>query len=409
MAKRRRKSAVRSRDAPTMHTEEKKNGWVSLCTEETYKILCGDGYRPLSQCPEVIMAVDAYADIIASMTIHLMQNTEKGDKRVKNALSRRMDIEPNPYMTRYQLMHTIVHTMMLEGEGNQVTIPTYDASGLLVRLDPAPPSKVQFVPPKGNRGYRIRVGGAEYDPDEVLHFVVNPDPEEPWRGRGYKVGLRDVVKSIRQATATKNALMESPMPSIIVKVDGLTEDLQTPEGRDRISNQYLTKTENGKPWMIPADTLEVTQVKPLTLNDLAIKTSLELDKKSIAALLKVPAFLVGAGNFDAKEYDWFVSVPCIKPAKIIEQELTRKLLYAPDLFWRLNNRSLLNYDVERIANVGKEMVDRAAMRRNEWRDWMGFPPDEDMDDLLILENYIRRNKLEAEKLEGGEGNAEGAV
>lgn len=407
MGKKRRSSAVRSRDAPAARTEtEKKSGWVSLCSEDAYKILCADGYRPLSQCPEVIMAVDAYADIIASMTIHLMRNTEKGDIRIKNALSRRMDIEPNPYMTRYQLIHTIVHTMMLEGEGNQVTIPRYDAAGLLERLDPVPPSKVQIIPPTASRGYRIRANGQEFDPDEVLHFVVNPDPEAPWKGRGYGAGLRDVVQSIRQANATKKALMESPAPSIIVKVDGLSEDLQTPDGRERIANQYLTKTENGKPWMIPADTLEVTQVKPLTLNDLAIKTSLELDKKSIAALLKVPGFLVGAGNFDAKEYDWFVSVPCMKPAKIIEQEMTRKLLYAPDLFWRLNNRSLLNYDVERIANVGKEMVDRAAMRRNEWRDWMGFPPDADMDDLLILENYIRRNKIEALALEGGGGNGE---
>ena len=229
MAKKRRSSAVRSRDAPAVRTEaEKKTGWVSLCSEDAYRILCADGYKPLSQCPEVIMAVDAYADIIASMTIHLMQNTEKGDVRIKNALSRRMDIEPNPYMTRYQLMHTIVHTMMLEGDGNQITIPRYDAAGLLERLDPVPPSKVQILPPTASRGYRIRANGQEFNPDEVMHFVVNPDPEAPWKGRGYGIGLRDVVQSIRQANATKKALMESPAPSIIVKVDGLAEDLQTP-------------------------------------------------------------------------------------------------------------------------------------------------------------------------------------
>ena len=35
-----------------------------------------------------------------------------------------------------------------------------------------------------------------------------------------------------------------------------------------------------------------------------------------------------------------------------------------------------------------------ALRRNEWRDWIGFEPDKDMNDLLILENYLRKNKDE---------------
>ena len=388
MSKRKRNRAINSRDAPQMRST---SSGVFLCSDEAYRVLCGDGYKPLSSCPEVQMAVNAYADTIASMTIHLMQNTDKGDVRLKNELSRRMDIDPHPDMTRHQLIYDIVHTLLLEGEGNQVTIPIY-RDGYLERLEPVAPSRVSILPPQNGGRYRIMAGGVPMNPDEVLHFVRNPDPEAPYRGRGYTIGLRDVVKSIRQATATKQTLMENPAPSIIVKVDGLTEELQTPEGREKLSNQYLSRTENGRPWMIPADTLEVTQVKPLTLNDLAIKTNLELDKKSIASMLKVPGFMVGVGEFNAKEFDWFVSVPCMTVAKIIEQELTRKTLLSPDWYWKLNNRTLLNYDIERIVSVGKELVDRATMRRNELRDWLGMSPDPEMDDVLILENYLRKNK-----------------
>ena len=403
MSKRKKNRAINSRDAPIGEKKSAQSG-IFLCDDEAYKILCCDGYRPLSSCPEVQMAVNAYADTIASMTIHLMQNTDKGDIRIRNELSRRMDIDPNPDMTRYQFMHNLVHVLMLEGEGNQVTIPVY-RDGYLERLEPVAPSRVSFLPPQDGSRYRILIDGRAFEPDELLHFVLNPDPEAPYKGRGYTIGLQDVVKSLRQATATRQALMESPTPSLIVKVDGLTDDLQSPEGRERLSRQYLSKTENGKPWLIPADTLDVTQIKPLTLNDLAIKSSLELDRKSIAALLKVPGFMVGAGEFNAKEYDWFVSVPCMTPAKIVEQELTKKTLISPDWYWRLNNRSLLNYDVEKIVNVGKELVDRATMRRNELRDWLGMPPDPEMDDVLILENYLRKNKNDLSEETGGDGSA----
>ena len=392
------KQIKNSRDAP-----QAKGSGVMLCNAEAYKILCGENYKPLASCPEVQMAVNAYADTIASMTIHLMRNTDKGDVRVRNELSRRMDIDPHPDMTRHQFISNLVRVLMLEGEGNQVTIPIYK-DGYLERLEPVAPSRVQIMPPTGGGRYRIRVGDTHLNPDEVLHFVLNPDPEAPYKGRGYTVGLQDVVKSIRQATATKQALMESPTPSIIVKVDGFSEELQSAEGRKRMSDQYLSQTEAGRPWMIPADTLEITQVKPLTINDLAIQTNLELDKKSVAALLKVPAFMVGAGAFDAKEFDWFVSVPCMTPAKIIEQEMTKKTLISPDMYWKMNNRSLLNYDLEKIVSVGKELVDRATMRRNELRDWLGMSPDPEMDDVLILENYLRKNKNDLSGA-GGDDNA----
>ena len=402
MSKRKKNRNINSRDAPAAKSQS--SSGIFLCSDEAYKILCGDGYKPLSSCPEVQMAVNAYANTIASMTIHLMQNTDKGDVRIRNELSRRMDIDPHPDMTRHQFISNLVRVLMLEGEGNQVTIPVYK-DGYLERLDPVPPSKLTILPPESGGRYRIMIGGVPFSPDEVLHFVLNPDPEAPYKGRGYTIGLKDIVKSIRQATATKQALMESPTPSIIVKVDGLSEELQNAQGRENLSNQYLSKTENGKPWMIPADTLEVTQVKPLTLNDLAIKTSLELDRKSVAALLSVPGFMVGVGEFDSKAYDWFVSVPCMTPAKIIEQELTKKTLISPDWYWKLNNRSLLNYDVEKIVNVGKELVDRATMRRNELRDWLGMSPDPEMDDVLILENYLRKNKNDLGET-GGDGNGD---
>lgn len=404
MSQKKRKNRAMSRDAPQMQLRSTQ--MVAVTDPDAWKILCGDGYKPVTACPEVQMAVNVYADMIASMTMHLMQNTERGDVRIRDNLSRRLDIEPNAYMTRHQFIYNLVHVMMLEGGGNQITLPVY-RDGLLESLEPIRPSQASILPPEGGKPYRVMIAGAEYAPDEVLHFVLNPDPEAPYKGRGYSVALKDVVRSLRQTNATKAALMESPKPSLIIKVDGLSEKLQTSEGRKELAGKYLSDTEDGRPWFVPAEAMDVQQIKPLTLNDLAIKTNLELDKRSIAALLGVPAFLLGVGAFDAKEFDWFVSVRLMGVARIIEQELTRKTLIAPDRYWRFNSRSLLAYDIERISKVAEGMVDRMALRRNEWRDWIGFAPDPEMDDLLILENYLRKNKNEQEMNEqtGGEENA----
>ena len=384
------------RDAPAQSYQ---TAW--LCSPDAYKVLCGDGYRRLTDCPEVQMCVNVYAEMISTMTLHLMQNTAMGDVRVKNALSRKLDIEPNKLMNRKTWMYNLVKTLMLTGEGNQVTYPLYDANGYLDDLIPLKPSAVSFADTQDG-SYRIRYGDKMFSPDEVLHFVLNPDPERPYIGTGYQVYLRDVVKGLRQAGATKQALLESPSPSLIVKVDGLTDEFSNKSGREKLLAQYIDADNNGKPWLIPAEAFSVEQVKPLTLNDLAIKTNIELDKRTVAGIFGTPPYMVGVGSYNKAEHNDFINTRVMPVAKTIEQEFTRKLLISPDLYWRFNPRSLYAYDLTEIINAGSAMVDRMAMRRNEWRDWIGMSPDDEMKELLALENFIPANKLgEQKKLTGG--------
>lgn len=399
MSKKKRQSVKKSRDTPVIAGGVKKSVGF-LTTDEAWNLLCCEGYRPLTECPEVQTAVRIYADLISSMTIHLMHNTERGDVRVRNELSRKLDIEPNKYMTRQTFISTIVQTLLLEGDGNQVTIPEYK-NGMLQNLWPVPPSQVQFR--ENGDGYKILISGREMDPDEVLHFVANPDPEKPWKGRGYAANLKDVVKSLRQANSTKKALMESPMPSIIVKVDGLTDEFASAEGRKALRDQYIDASENGRPWFIPAEAFSVEQVKPATIKSMAIAEGVELDRREIAAIIGVPAFMLGVGKFDRAEYNWFVQTKIMARAQEIEQVLTKGILYSPDWYFRFNQRSLLNYDIQELIGAGAEMADRMALRRNEWRDWIGLPPDGDMEQLLGLENYIPVDRLgDQKKLKGGE-------
>lgn len=386
MSKRRSKK-MKSRAEPV---QNKTISW--LCSQEAFDTLTCHGYTSLDQNPEIITAVGKIAKLIGSMTIHLMQNTDDGDVRVKNELSRKIDINPNSNMTRSTFIQWIVNTLFLYGDGNAVVYPQF-RRGLLRDLKPMPSAMVAFVP-DGIWDYTVLLNGQEYDPDKILHFVLNPGNYYPWKGQGVQVALKDVANNLKQAAATEKGFMQSKWkPSIIVKVDALTEEFSSPAGRRQLLSDYIDTAEAGEPWMIPAEQFEIEQIKPLSLSDLALVDMVSLDKKTVASILGVPPFVLGVGDFERDEWNNFIDSTIMPIALSIQQEFTKKLLYSPDYYFKFNQRSLYTYSLQETISAGAEMVDRMALRRNEWRDWVGLPPDKEMSELLALENYLPADRL----------------
>lgn len=351
------------------------------------------GYTSLEKSPEVQQAVNAIAGLIASMTIYLMRNTKDGDVRERNELSKKVDVYPYKYMTRHNWMFYIVKNMLVKG--NQIVLPIIK-DGKIENLKPLRPGEVSLI--KSDDDYIVQWRGKTFEPNEVLHFSVNPTANAPYKGAGLTVNLGEVIRSLAQAQQTKTAFMSSKWkPSLIVRVDGISEQFQSKEGRAKILTDFFETNEAGQPWIIPASQFEVSQIKPLSLNDLAINDGVTIDKRAVAAMIGAPAFLLGVGDFKQDEYNNFIQTRVMQIAQIIQQELTAKLLYSPDRYFMFNYRSLYNYTLSEKVTMYSQMADRLAIDRNEFRDAMGLEPREDMKELLGLENYIPAAMLGQQK------------
>lgn len=394
MSKKRRHTRQQARADPRPKSS------VAFLASSQWDTLECMGYTSLAHNPEIVAAVDTVAQLVSSMTIHLMENTDAGDVRIVDELSRKIDINPNQYMTRTGFIYWIVRNMMLEGNGNAVVFPK-TRRGIIKDLIPIPPNFASFVP--DGWGYKILINGKEYDPSDVLHFSLNPDSNYPWKGKGYQVVLSNVAANLKQAAKTENGFMSSKWkPSIIVKVDGLTDEFADPEGRKRLLEEYAASGEAGEPWLIPSEQFSVEQVKPLTLSDLALSDMVTLDKRTVASIIGVPPFVLGVGEFKRDEWNNFVNTKIMRIARVLEQELTKKLLISPTRFFRMNSRSLYNYDLKDMAAIADDQYVRGIMDGDEVRDWLGLSP-RGLKDLIILENYIPRGMIGDQKKLNQEG------
>lgn len=383
--------------------QRKNGGNVGVIMGEALAESLGlNGYTPLDQNPEIVAGCRRIADLVSSMTLHLMENSKEGDRRIVNELSRKIDIDPWSLGTKKNWMDFIVMNLLLYGKGNSVVLPITQG-GILEDLRPMPSQVVRFEADPLT-GYKIYINSKEYSPEEVLHFVHNPHKRYPWKGQGVTVTLKDLARNLDQARETERGFMESKWkPSVIIMVDANTDEFSSKSGRKKLLEEYIETNEAGEPWIIPGEQFNIESVKPLSISDLAIPDTVKLDKKTVASILGVPCFVLGEGDFNAEEWNNFVNSTIRPIAQGIEQEMTRKLILNPKWYIRFNLRSLYAYDIEKLSKVGYEGYSRGVITGNEVRDWLGMNPKDGLDELIVLENYIpledvgNQKKLEKEK------------
>lgn len=364
------------------------------------------GYTSLDQDPTILTACHVIATLVGLVSWHIMENTESGDRRIVNELSRKIDIDPNSYVTRADFYESIAMNMLLYGDGNAVVRP-HTENGYLRDLEVVPMDRVSFMPDNVlGYGYWIFIDGIRYDPRDLLHFRLHPDKNYPWKGTGIRVAIKDIAANLKQAAHTEKAFMSSEYkPPLIVKVQAMGEEFQSPEGRKNIAQDYLKTSGSGEPWIIPAGEMDVTSVKPLTLADLAISDTVTMNKETAAAIVGVPSFLVGVGDFKKDEFNNFIQTTVRAIVNKIQQTMTKDVLLSPNWYIKGNVWALLDWDLQQITSVFTAMGDRGWVTGNEARDRINLEPREGLDELKVLENYIPASMSgNQSKLTGGNDN-----
>ena len=343
------------------------------------------GYHRLLDEPDVQTCINWIAGIVGSTPIRVLRNTDKGDVRVHNRFSRALDIDPMPGIgTRFGMSSWIAATLLGEGNGNAYVLPHFMGGEITsYELMPGATSSQD-----DSGGYFIQWRSQYYDPTEVLHYRLFLDPLNPWKGKGIRVQAEQLAESLFSSASVKQNL-SSPKykPPIVVAVNS-DSSLDNAEERENFRKTYLEDSGDGKPWILPADLVKIQQVKPLSLNDLAIKDNMELDRKAVCALIGVPGYVLGVGAYSEGEYNNTIRTRVIPIVTGMEQEDTLKLLADhPDMYVQLSRRHLYDYDLQKLIAIDCSMADRGYLNGDEVRE-DAYRDPAGLTEFKVLENYI---------------------
>ena len=364
-----------------------------------------NNYIKFDTYPDVKTCIKIYADLISSMTIHLMENTEYGDKRIHNALSRFLDIEPYKYTTRKTLIYKTVEELMLTG--NSILLPVYrhgEDTNYLEQLVPTSQSDVMYNKLEDG-GYDIKHGNKIYRHDEIIHFVNNPNFAQPWYGESYKVYINDILLNLQQGQKIKSDYYTKHFkPKIVFLFNADADVSSSKEKRDELYEKWID-TKPGQPYILPGALVDFKHFPAMSLADIALDSNTKIDKLAVANIFGVPGFMVGIGDFNKEEYNNFINTRINPIVKEMQQEMTQKLIISPNMYIKFNIDSLKVFDTDtrnQFLLSGKSL---GIFSANEIRIETGYEPIDkpEMNEYSMLENYIPINKIgEQNKLTGGD-------
>lgn len=366
-----------------------------LTFSDSYTATYGEIWRTQ---PQVRTVVDFLARNLAQIGLHLFERVSDTDrKRVTDHPLAKLMSRPNPRMTQYKFVDTLVHDVGIYDVGCFAKLKAEDGSRALFRLPPSMLSPIgdswldlDGVKLKGSRGER------KFKLDDVLLFR-GYSPTGVW-GTPPMETLRQILLEswnagiYRQQLWSNGArfagIIERPpgakwSPRAREDFRGDWNGLYTGDGPGAGGTPILEDGMKFVPNAITPQQAEYTAARKLT-------------REEAAAAYHVPLPMVGilehATFSNIKEQHQQLYQDCLGPWLVmLQQELELQLIpdyNAEGMYFEFNLAEKMRGTFEEQAGVMQTMVGGPIMTRNEGRARINLPWIEGGDELIVPLNVV---------------------
>ena len=243
----------------------------------------------------------------ANIEIKLRKRNSKGtfDEITEHRLLDLIE-QPNNFMTGKQLRKLHYTYMNLVGEAYELKLDYEGKDKIPAALHVLPAQYTDFILNDSWDNSKVKYNNKEYSIFDILRDF-NPDPENPYRGRGVVAAAAATLDTDSQAKEyNRRFFANSARPSVTVETQGEMSD-KAYERFKQSFNDSFTGVENAhKPIIVEGAT-----VKPFTLSqkEMDFLASQQFTRKEILAFFFVSGAMLGdtdqanRANMDASEYN----------------------------------------------------------------------------------------------------------
>jgi len=290
---------------------------------------------------------------------------------------------PNPHYTQEEFVSTSQQHLELVGEAWWILLR--NSLGLIEEIWPIRPDKMRPVPDRQEyiKGY-VYTHGAEQIPldSDCVIFLRSPNPLNPYRGMGrVQALLSDIESEGAAARWTRNFFRNNALPGGIIETDDniSDEDYDKFVQRWRISHQGVENAhrvailESGMTW----------KDRKFTMRDMQLEQLRKVTRDTILGAFGMPLAIMGItesvnrANAEAAEV-LFARWVLRSRLRRIKSALNERLI--PEAV-----RGTLEFDFKPVVPVDRELEMKIGVEgfknfiltRNESRELLGFPGDEE--------------------------------
>ena len=359
-----------------------------MTAEQLFSEVVIDVTREDLRCDSTVMScISVLSGYIASMSIHLFEETEKESRRVSNDLTNKLK-RPNVLQNYFDFMKKALQEMLINKE---VFIKISTVKGQVTSLDIIKNPNLDEVNDVYFVSGTINNKPIKINYNNCLHFR---DSFDRFKALESVIAIKKSVNNLINKQYDSNL---QPIIKGIINVEGEGLSDTAKMNLKRAFNKVLGSGDDNIGVLEEGMKFEPIQgngVQSYSFAESQVKEILAILDDKIHQVFNVPKVLtsISEGSYNLSESQKSLFIESLLPIiKMIESEMSYKLLTTTEkeiMYFRINYESILRGSYSERANFYKTMKESGLMTIKEIRGKENLPYIEGTDDLMASLNYV---------------------